>query len=574
MVSEGTPTKRSLVALALLALLFSGTVQALISPPLNLWPLHPVSWVPALLVLERLRGGRALLAGWLVGASAQAAIFYWVVHTVQTFSNLPTWAAILVLIGFAGVWGFYAAVFAWGYGFIRRAAGWLWPVAIPAWFVACEYLNPQLFPYFQGVAWYQQPWMFLVTGLTGVPGVTFFVLVCNCLVLAAIHQRRSPSADNRRAVIAGAVALASFAVVALGYSQIRLHKIERAEATADTTRFALLQTNLTVPKSRALSRRGPFAHANLYVDAAKAAIDADPDIDVFVWPEGGMRGSASSRRNERVLAFADEYDVEIWTGGGGTSVTEDGRRAHHNAAFRIDADGVIGPRYDKNILLPFGEFMPLAGVFPVLRKIKGVGNFDPGRGLVVHETPHGSFVFLICYEAIRHRFVRGGFAAGADILVNITNDAWFGDTSNPSQHLMLSAIQSAEYGVPLVRTATTGISAFVDARGVIVDQSEVFTEALLVRDVKRVRLPTIYAALGDWFAWLCILASAIGLVRGAGLAAPTGRRRWIAWTAVGVATLTVPLAWLPNPYLPTADWVMWGVALASISAVGWRWRNP
>ncbi len=573
MAAERTPTKRSLVAIAVLALVFSGTVQALISPPLNLWPLHPISWVPALFVLERLRGGRALLAGWLVGASAQAAIFYWVVHTVQTFSNLPTWAAILVLIGYAGLWGFYAAVFAWGYGAIRGAAGWLWPVAIPAWFVACEYLNPQLFPYFQGVAWYQQPWIFLVTGLTGVPGMTFFVLLCNCLVLAAIHQRRAPSPDNRRAVIAGAVALASFGVVALGYSQVRLHKIEAAEATAPTTRIALLQTDLSVPKSRALSRRGPFAHANLYVDAATKAMEDDPEIDVFVWPEGGLRGPASSRRNARVLDFADEFDVEIWTGGGGVSEREDGSRARHNAAFRIDANGKVGPRYDKNILLPFGEFMPLSGVFPILRKIKGVGNFDPGDGLVVHETPHGSFVFLICYEAIRHRYVRGGFRAGADILVNITYDAWFGDTSNPTQHLMLSAIQSAEHGVPLVRTATTGISAFVDARGVITEQSEVFTKDLLVQDVKRVRLPTPYAAVGDWFAWLCILASAFGLVLAAGSTPRPSRRGWLAWAGVLVATLSVPLAWLPNPYLPILDWVFWAVAVASLLAVAARWRT-
>src|SRR5690606_26757747 len=110
------------------------------------------------------------------------------------------------------------------------------------------------------------------------------------------------------------------------------------------------------------------------------------------------------------------------------------------------------------------------------------------------------FCFLICYEAIRHAYVRTGVQREVDLLVNITYDAWFGDTNCPAQHLMLSAIQAAQYGVPLVRAATTGISAITDTRGILTAQTEVFTPAVLVGEVKRVRLPTFYGAVGDWFA--------------------------------------------------------------------------
>jgi apolipoprotein N-acyltransferase len=555
---------------AIPALIFSGAIQTLLSPPVNLWLLHPIAFAPAIYALRHREGGRGLLAGWIMGAAANAAIFPWVVHTVQTFSNLPTWAALLCLLGFALVWGFYGAVFGWGFGVVVRRAGTWWPVAIAAWFTACEYLNPQLFPYYQGVSWYQVPEVFLVTGLTGVPGMTFGLLLCSAVLVAAIVARREPSPEASLAFKRSAAVLAFCVVVALSYSQVRLQKIAAAEVDAPTTRFALVQTNLDVFRARAMRQRSQFATVNRYIDQSIKALEADPDIDVFVFPEGGLRGAATGPLNLRARQFVKDFDVEVWTGAGTRTTWPDGTPGYQNSAVRIHGDGVVSDDYDKNILLPFGEFMPLAGVFPILRRIKGVGNFIPGDGLEHFETPHGTFVFLICYEAIRHRYVREGVRRGSDVLVNITYDAWFGDTANPSQHMMLSAIQSAVFGVPLIRSATTGISAFVDARGMIVEESEVFTRATLVRDVKRVRVPTVYGAVGDWFAWMCIVGSGVLLVGGIGGGPIWRRRTWLAWCGVLVGLLGAPLAWLPNQYLPLGDWLAWLFALGCVVVVAVR----
>jgi len=262
--------------------------------------------------------------------------------------------------------------------------------------------------------------------------------------------------------------------------------------------------------------------------------------------------------------------VELWTGGTFSIKGDDGRRQHHNSAFRIHGAGAVDERYDKNILLPFGEFVPMRDLLPFLKKIKGVGNYNPGEGLQVFETPHANFVFLICYEAIRHRYVRGGVRAGADVLVNITYDAWFGDTSNPTQHLMLSAIQAAQYGVPLVRAATTGISASVDARGMILEQTKPFERTVLVADVKRVSVPTPYASLGDWFAWLCIFGAGGLLLAGKREdQRPWRRGHKAAWVALTAGTLLIPkLAWLANPYILVGDWLAWGAASAVLLAIG------
>ena len=109
--SQGRSSERRKLLLACFALVVSGALQALISPPLNWWVLHPISWIPALYVLSQARGNQALLAGWLVGIAANATIFYWVIHTVRSFSNLPLPAAVLCLLAFALFWGFYAGIF-------------------------------------------------------------------------------------------------------------------------------------------------------------------------------------------------------------------------------------------------------------------------------------------------------------------------------------------------------------------------------------------------------------------------------------------------------------------------------
>ncbi len=233
----------------------------------------------------------------------------------------------------------------------------------------------------------------------------------------------------------------------------------------------------------------------------------------------------------------------------------------------------VDPSYDKNILLPFGEFMPLEDQFEILKKIQGVGDFESGDGLTVFASPSAEFVFLVCYEAIRHRYVRGGIVRGAQLLVNITYDAWFGDTACPHQHLMLSVLQSAQYGVPMVRAATTGISAVADARGRIVAETELFTREVLVQDVAKVRVPTPYLYLGDWFAQLAALISFTLLVLGWRGRAVSGRTGWFAWVGVALYAAFSPVMWPANPYTPLADWLMWGLLVSALVLIGLNWRK-
>lgn len=511
------PSRADLAAAGLL--LLSGISQAALTPPWSVVAIHPIAFVPALLALRQSRGAQAFRRGWLWGAATMLSVFWWVIHTITVFSNLPDVAAVAILLLFAGAFGLYLGVFGWAWAAVRDRLGPWRLLGGAALFTAAEFLNPQLFPYFQGSVWYQEWWFFLGAAALGVPFLTFQVFLWNLVAAETIglhldHGR--PGFDSllrRRAVGVGAGVAALLLLGTVGYSIRREAAITEAETKAETIRLALVQTNQTVFTQRAMLERSRTATLDDNLELSLQALTEHGPIDVLVWPEGAVKGTPLAKLNWRLAAFVKEHGVEVWTGGSSAKKDVDGRALLFNSAFRVHGEGEVGPRYDKMVLLPFGEFMPLRDLLPVLKRIRGPGNFHRGEVPVVYERDGLRFVFLICYEAIQSGHVRELVNLGADLLVNITYDAWFGDTTCPHQHLMLSAIQAAQYGRPLVRSATTGISAFVDARGQIVEQSGVFTREVRVRDVAKVRIDALYARIGDMFAWLCVAVSLVLILR-------------------------------------------------------------
>jgi len=501
------PGKSLATPLVVVALLYSGMVQALIAPPLNWTFLHILSWVPAFWVFSKLKGRRAFLAGWLVGTSANLAIFYWLTVTAHNFLSIPMVFTPLVLLLFAAGLGLYVAVFAWGYQRICRIVPRAWPFAIAAWFCALEFLMPQIFTYYQGVAWYQKPHLFLVSSLTGVSGISFLVIAGNAIALQAIEGWNTEW-KNRRALILNGSVFSLLLLLSLTYSTDRLQKIKQAETNAKQVNVALIQPNHTVERKNELRRQPPDSFArDLVALSNEVAVKTAEPIDVYVWPENALQDSPAKESNHPVIDFARSNHAEIWTG----ALFQDDRQAksgtHRNAAFRVDAKGQLDTRYDKTLLIPFGEYVPFKDVVPGLDQIRLPGNFEAGDGPKFLSSNLANISFLICYEAIKSAYVRTGIKEDTEILVNVSGDARSGDHSEQSQHMMLVAMQAAQYGVPLVRATSIGISAFVDARGMITAQTRPFERGGLVQKIRPLRVPSLYAQFGDWFAWACVGAS-------------------------------------------------------------------
>ena len=482
----------------LAALVLSGAAQALLLPPIQAWWLAPLFMVPALLALEGLRPWRAFLGGWLMGASSVVALGYWIAPTIARFGGLSSGVGLLALLAYALVFGAYAGVFAVCLAPLRAVTGRWWPYAAAAAWAACEWANPQLFAHWLGLAFAQRPELFLTTAVTGVAGLGFLIVLANGVVIQLVRARGRLAAPA--AICLGLVGLA------LLHGSMRARSVTHAQASAPRSRVALLQDNLDVPARAALARQGDSAIALALVAQSERALAADPGIDVLVWAESALPGTPSGENTAAVRALVARHGVELWTGG---HAWDDRGVRRYNAAFRVHGAGVVDPPYRKNILIPFGEYLPLADTLPFLQRLWGRPRNHPGTTQPVFATAAGKVSFLICYEAIKSSYVRR--MAEVSMLVNLTYDGWFGDTSCPHLHLAAAALQSAQLGVPMARVSSTGISAVIDARGAVTARAPLFTPAVLVADLPRANVPSLYRRFGDWFALACLLTT-LGLL--------------------------------------------------------------
>ena len=182
-------------------------------------------------------------------------------------------------------------------------------------------------------------------------------------------------------------------------------------------------------------------------------------------------------------------------------------------AKMLDPTGRVVLRYHKMRLVPFGEYVPIQSVLTLggrisARLVQEVGEFTPGEDYAVSAVDGHPVAAFICYEAIFPDLVREFAARGAELLVNITNDGWYGRTSAPYQHFAMARFRAVENERYLVRAANTGISAVVDPHGRVLERTDLFERTLLVREVPLVSGSTFYTRHGDVFAWGCLAAAA------------------------------------------------------------------
>jgi apolipoprotein N-acyltransferase len=190
-----------------------------------------------------------------------------------------------------------------------------------------------------------------------------------------------------------------------------------------------------------------------------------------------------------------------------------GRTRYLNSAYLLAPTGAIVGRSDKMHLVPFGEYVPLARFFPFVNKmVEGIGDFSPGNVITPLDTGKGKIGVLICAEVIFPELSRAYVLAGSRLLVNITNDAWFGRSSAPYQHLSMTVFRAVENRMPLVRAANTGITAIIDSKGHIRRMTQLFKEDYLTGDIRLGDEETIYTRYGDIFAKLCLAFSLVIIV--------------------------------------------------------------
>jgi apolipoprotein N-acyltransferase len=479
-----------------------------------------VAWAaPACLVLglEGQAPRRAALLGFAAGLVAHWAVLHWIYVVTVRYGHAHPVVGVVAPLGLAAYIAAHTALFAAGAAWLARGGPWLAsPLALAALWTACDHLRAfslSGFPWATlGYAQHSNATLMALAPFTGVYGLCFVTALGGTAAAAALRERRAgrfPSAPLR----------ASFAaLVALIAAGAALRSTVPADPP-ETLRVAVLQGN--IDQGVKWSQDWYETTLSIYAGLTRRAVERG--ARVVVWPETAVPAAIGGAGDlaARLSALARETGALLVVGAVGLERSAAGPPRIFDSAFVVDGAGALRERYDKSHLVPFGEYVPfqeLLGRFfhAVARGMaESRVTAGPGPRALALDPPGGDGVVSagvpICYELLFPDLVRRFVAGGAEILVAITNDAWYGRTGAPYQFLAITALRAAENRVWTVRAANTGVSAIIDATGRVRARTRIFERDLLVADVPLRPPPaggSFYTRHGDLFAWACWLAAA------------------------------------------------------------------
>jgi apolipoprotein N-acyltransferase len=233
---------------------------------------------------------------------------------------------------------------------------------------------------------------------------------------------------------------------------------------------------------------------------------AGQPLDLIVWPEAAMPFffERDTAHREELLDFVVRGGTPLLFGSPAVESRGNERPRLYNSAYLVAADGAVRGRYDKLHLVPFGEYVPLERLlFFVNKMVDGIGEFVPGTEATVFALDRFRLGVMICFEVVFPELTRAAVQNGATLMAAITNDAWFGRSAAPYQHLDMVVFRAVENRVPFARAANTGISGFIDATGRLITTSDLFAPATRVAPMVPRTETTWYTRYGDAFAWFC-----------------------------------------------------------------------
>ncbi len=497
----------------MLAAAFSGVLLALSFPKFG----HPaLAWIaltPLLIALSRrVSLSRAFWLGLLTGTIYLWGTLYWLSTVMTRYGGINLAGSLVINAVFIAYLALYPALFALVVRRLLIAYGAIAFLAAPLVWTATELGRMYIFTGF--------PWVLLgysqtnvlpiaqAASVVGVFGVSAIVVAVSAALAAVVVARTIRPAV---VVITGVLLIAVW-----GNARAR-----RADLTREGVpiRVGLIQPNVLEEERENLSR----APAILDRDLSLTHDALRQHVSLVVWPESGLSPYALEEYpavGETIRDTARHADVSLLVGSDQYQWKNTGTAREvvksFNAAFMIRRDGTTGAVYRKIHLVPWGEYVPLKDwltfVGPLVQAI-GRG-FDAGDAMTLLPLGTHHVSTAICYEIIYPDLVRRFVLEGSELLTTITNDSWFGQTSAPYQHFEQASMRAIEDGRYLVRSANTGVSGIVDPYGHVLARTDIFHSAVVVGDVRLLTATTIYARIGDVFAYASVIITAALLVVG------------------------------------------------------------
>ncbi len=464
------------------------------------WPLLFVALVPFFYSLTHFKGRSLFLLGFVTGLLMYGSQLYWLVNVLSTYGGLPIFLAVPALLLLMSYMALYIGVAAVCIRFLFLAfPPLLTLVSVPLLWVGIDWFRSVFLGGF--------PWMDLGYGLAGAPdyiqlselfghsSITFILVLVNTLINLLIRGKKG-------SFILPPI-LAVLIVGSTGYYshtrwQVMSEKLDDPESVM---RIGIVQGNIEQ------QLKWSAAHEQLTVDTyltKTGELTVQKDVELVVWPETALPFYLANYDGAGELLYKATFNGNaLLTGAPWYEVVDYERQEVNffNSAQLFLTDTTLGGSYYKSHLVPFGEYVPLKKYMPFLEPlVVNVGDFSPGSIDNTLDYKEAKIGVLICFESIFPNIGRKWVERGANVLVNISNDAWYGRSSAPYHSMAMTVFRAIETRRAVVRAANTGVSAFIDPLGRVETASEIFTLWSHAEDIPLFEQQTFYVKKGYLFA--------------------------------------------------------------------------
>lgn len=473
----------------------SAILIALAFHPLRL---HFLAWfglLPLLFAIDREKPSAAFRYGLVFGSLFALLSLFWII-----FLQIPGNIKALMVFGMLLMFLYLGLYWAVGLLVANRVGLWFLPFII-AGLEWVKELGETGFPWLSmGYSQARYPLVIQQASVYGIFGVSFWLVLLNVAAYKFLRFRK----------LRYLITLALVAILPIGYGLVRMP----VESSTGFT-IGIVQPDIDPNLKYTRGKRGESFKKLL--DGSRQCDRVARDslgvpCDLILWPESATPVLIKSPNEYRraVISLANELSTPILVG---SAIIDYERHEIYNGAVLIEPDSNMQQEYRKIHLVPFGEHIPFDRYIPLFRKIDlGEGDYSPGSEYTVFKSRGVPFACLICFESIFPELARGFVRRGARLLLNITNDGWFGRISGPQQHNDMAILRTVENCVPLARSSNTGVSMVVDAYGRIRAATPLFTEATIVRRLPLGTGRTVYGLIGDILPILGLILSPLLLV--------------------------------------------------------------
>lgn len=516
-LSDWTHKRSTITEIALAGA--AGLLLTLAFPKTGISTLAWIALVPLFISIRNLPIKTSFRQGLVAGFVHYTTLLYWLLPTLTLYGYLPVYLSIALLV----LLSFYLALYMGAFTallskFAKTPAHFI--ITAPFFFTVLEYVRSFFLTGFPwgtlGYSQHKNLTLIQFCDITGVLGVSFLLVFSNGVFfltgLWIFRKKWGESGVTKPALIIQGLLLFTLLSLSVAYGKYRIHAIENQAALAPQVKMTAIQGNVdqSVKWDHAFQYSSTLKHLKL----SKQAMTDKPDL--IVWPETaapfyfnhdmGLSNMTLRRIRETGASFLI---------GCPSYYTVDESFRYLNSAIIVTPEGRIGHRYDKVHLVPYGEYVPLKKYMPFLGKmVAQSGDFVPGeKGVPLSWNGH-LIAAQICFEIIFPDLTRAMVKNGAQVIVNITNDAWFGKTAAPHQHFAMTQFRAIENRRALVRSANTGISGFISPTGKVVAQTPLYQEAALTRSVPLLTVQSIYTRYATplSYIYLAIVAALVVIV--------------------------------------------------------------